>query len=250
MLESSIFFDDNVINIFTDASIISKKEDFNYYIGCAGIAAYRGTTMIKSCSPIITNSTNNESEIYGILCGIKDAIQMKYLYDPKRINLFSDSIISIKGLREWYKTWLSTEQDGIIYSTSGAVKNQNYFIYCMAYIISCDLEINLYHVRGHTDPNNFLQRRKFMNSFLKENKQSYSSMDERLISFLIEGNRFVDEISRSALTNIPKEVFDKYYDSYKKNYQQETRIFNLHDLICNLDIEKYEKLIGGFNIYE
>lgn len=234
------FVSDEILNIFTDASIKRIRNE-NSFIGCPGIIAYVGNQEVYKRIEMIQFSTNNESEIRAI----QMAIEYIYEYIPmhlyiKRINIFSDSKISVYGLREWYKNWFQNVKDGELYGSSGKVKNQKYFICIIKAIEQLGFPINIYHLRGHMANKPALE---FIKSFYKENHIAgyHSQMDNNLRLYLINGNDkidketgIVDEINTSNII-IP--------------YRREDLIspFIYTNLIKSINLTKYETLISGYN---
>ena len=233
------FVSDEVLNIFTDASIKRIRIE-NSFIGCPGMVAYIGYRELNKRLEIMQHSTNNESEIRAI----QMAIEYVYEYIPiipyiKRINIFSDSKISVYGLREWYKNWFMNIKNGELYGSSGKVKNQKYFIFIIKAIEQLGLPINIYHLRGHM----LNKQWQFVDSFYKENHiVGYNGkMDIRLRDYLIHGN---DEIDKE--TGII-DTLDTLNISipYKKDKLINPFIYT--DLINSIDLKKYENLISKYN---
>ncbi|MCK9199101.1 MAG: hypothetical protein M0P49_05815, partial [Bacilli bacterium] len=105
MLMYDDIFNDRTLNIFSDASMTKCETET---IGCYGIVAVTTNTILaRHIFPddtlyhlgIARYSTNNDSELRGILKGVFFALQ--YRNDFETINLFSDSMISIMGLKIW-----------------------------------------------------------------------------------------------------------------------------------------------------
>lgn len=238
----------HTLNIFTDASVKKEVENTEngpayYYISAPGAQAYIGDKLIQSSSSVLPFCTNNEGEITAIQYGIHLAkiLSKQPELGITTINLFSDSKICIYGLREWIFNWVRSEADGILYGSNGPVKNQSRFISIVNDIISSSLRINFYHVRGHLDTISFKNTRTFKNSFIKENHLQ-GDVDDRLILFLIHANSSVDNFTRSFLPN-GKLIFHSNY-KYDLTIQM-SRIFNWHEFIQSLDMNKYKSLIGG-----
>ena len=103
MYNNDIFTPD-AINIFTDASI--KKLNSGETIGCAGCVLIFGELVYRNIQEeyqIIRNTTSNNSEIKAVRLGIHNVLRYKNQY--RKIRLFSDSQISIFGIRERIFNW-------------------------------------------------------------------------------------------------------------------------------------------------
>lgn len=153
-----------VFNIFCDASVGPKS------IGsCAGALVeyfyvnengkkYMPRERSKNFYALIQpDGTNNRGEIAAICLGTIKGLELytqyvKYRNESIRINVFSDSLISIRGIREWMPTWIKKmTPDGILMSSSGKpVKNQWYFKYIYNLILlNPGFKIHYYHQDGH-----------------------------------------------------------------------------------------------------
>lgn len=198
MIGKETFFNENTINIFTDASVRDHGDIVESVAGSVGI--------IPEMQPVcrytrLIGSTNNEGEVYAIYMGILMAIDyITYSRGPKIINLFSDSKISVFGLRDWYHGWISysLNSDKLISSSGQPVKNQEIFIRCMNLIIYYGLKINIYHLRGHIDPSKQRDYYKFLSDFVRSNYLKDEPSRE-LINTLSEFNNMVDYNTRLLL---------------------------------------------------
>lgn len=207
MIEKEAFFGDPyTVNVYTDASVKNHGQVTESIAGI--IVSPNNEIYIKipnmeySFTRLIP-STNNEGEIYAIYMGIIKCIEIRNAFPNINItfNLFSDSRISILGLREWYFGWIknTTEmQSSFLINSSGEeVKNQQIFLRCFNAIISAHIHINFYHVRGHMKID-----RKSYKIFAKDFKSSNHLNDfpsEELMKQLIYMNNEIDNTSRSLL---------------------------------------------------
>lgn len=191
-------FNDKTLNIFTDASISQIGDE---YIGCSGAVACTGyfnnITIVDETFKINRDSTNNNSEIKAIYLGILLAKKFKNQF--KTINLFSDSKISIYGLREWISNWVeSSTGDHLIGSTNKPVSNQSEILSCIYEILDNDININLYHQKGHCETDAHIQQALI--TFKSSNNISRYVTFE-YIANISQWNCYVDNKSRSILYN-------------------------------------------------
>lgn len=209
MIKYEDFFRDDIINVFTDASI--KKVDDTTF-GCPGYAISvasknKGLYNYYTNGKAITlDSTNNQSEIYAIFLGLyatysdinlnRIPIQSQI---PSQINLFSDSKISISGLREWIFNWRYNPKDNLLYSSSGKpVANQHIFLEIINMIIYNNIPVNFYHIDGHKSamsPKDIVQ---CQNDFTKFN-MLYDLVDRDIITEIVVMNNQVDHSTRNRL---------------------------------------------------
>lgn len=141
-----------IFDIFCDASVTNSLRG-----ACAGaFVSERFTQGAKLYINIQPQGTNNSGEIAAIMQGIIAAINIRYaVFEPCRFNIFSDSIISIKGIREWMFQWLNTaNKSGTTTFTSSSgtpVANQIYFKTIFNLITLNGIELFFYHQKGHVD---------------------------------------------------------------------------------------------------
>lgn len=204
MINRETFFNDHTLNIFTDASV--GKYDNNSTESLAGCVVECNGELTHQNFIRIRDSTNNEGEIYAIYMGLSCAVVAKESnrFNKHTINLFSDSKISVFGLREWYNGWIrnSMNSDKLLNSSNEAVKNQDLFIKCINMIVRYELHINIYHVRGHINPLNHSDMSTFIRSFMKENK-IFDDICENLVHKIAYYNNMVDKETRIRLMNDP-----------------------------------------------
>ena len=188
-----------VINLFCDASI-----DLNNKLACGGCYIVRqdpnGEIFTIGHRRILqANATNNSAEILAIWVGVVEALKLRSLYPGAIFRLFSDSKISLYGLRDWLKAWVNNiKPDGTLISSNGQpVMNQQRFIDIFNLIVENNLRIELYHQRGHVK-----ERRMPMEiaraQFIKANKVSPENMGIS-IEQLCVGNDMIDHMTRDAI---------------------------------------------------
>lgn len=188
-----------IINIFCDASI-----DLNRHIACGGcyIASQNNDGTISELDHHLVlqeNATNNSSEILAIWSGVVKAINLRNVYPNAVFRLFSDSKISLYGLRDWLKNWVTRINDeGILISSSGQpVMNQQRFVDIFNLIVENDLNIELYHQRGHVkDGRVSLDRARIQ--FIRANKVPPEGLGLD-IDYLSCCNDKIDNLTRNAV---------------------------------------------------
>ena len=225
-------FNNKTLNIFTDASITTiRKEGHIETIGCPGIYVIGGDKVLELSTEVLRNSTNNNSEIYAILMAVIAA--QKYRANYEYINIFSDSKISVFGLREWIFNWAKNVNNGIMFSSSGKpVANQDIFLKIIYFVINNNLNINLFHVNGHVNANSMTQILEAKKTFIESNHISLD-VDEDLIKQLAIANDVIDNATRDVLLN-------NVYAPVEKSIPFINYIYN------DIDINQYCNLIGGY----
>lgn len=216
-------FNTQTLNIFTDAS---KKTINNISMGCPGYVLvrtdYAGKTyIIEQGSTIEYDSTNNNSEYKAILLGLEAAI--KYRHQYQFINLFSDSKISVYGLREWFiNNW--TLEEGQLIGSSGPVSNQDVISRIIHFIIDNNFRVNLYHQKGHVTNKVFDRAIKV---FMESNRLNY--VDPKLVAMISYYNDIVDKNTKMEL-----EKTDLLINPEVPIYKN----------VSSIDINIYKKLLG------
>lgn len=189
------FINNYTLNIFVDASIrrINKYRS----AGCFGAVAYIGNTKVDEDYRICTKSTNNDSEIKAIRSGVGLAI--KWRNQVRVINLFSDSQVSIFGLRDRIYSW-KIENNKLTGSGDSVIKNQAIYIEIMNMIVNNNLIINFYHQKGHVNPDSYPSLETAVHTFISSNFVR-EKVDIEFIRFISFKNNEVDKTSRSYLYN-------------------------------------------------
>ena len=231
ILTKDDIFNKETLNIFTDASIITLRDkSYIETIGCPGCYVIGGDTELELNTQILRNSTNNNSEITAIFMGVLAA--QKYRSYFRYINLFSDSKISVLGLREWIFNWINSAKEGVMYSSSGKpVANQDIFLQIVYFIINNNLPINLFHVNGHISPTNITQILEAKKTFITSNHINID-VDEELIASFAICNDVIDNATRQILYDNTFSPIEKSNPFIKYFYHP-------------FDKNKYNELIGG-----
>ena len=221
-------FNEESINIFTDASILKLPN--GEYMGAPGCVVVHNDQILESSVFITDDTTNNNSEIKAIRLGVQAALKYKDHFPC--IRLFSDSQICVFGLREWIYKWKTDSTGSTLLSTSGTpVANQEIFLEIANYIVLNNLEIELFHQRGHialTNPDSFIKATDDFNKF------NYNcGADIELVKKLSYYNNMVDEMTRSHLQAKYFEAQYVYQDACKFNLINQVDLSKFHELTHN-----------------
>ena len=201
-----INFNEDTLNIFTDSSVKTMEYGFD---SASAIVALMGDKKVLERVELNRNTTNNYGEIRAIYMGVESAEEINRYFKPKYINIFSDSRISVLGLKEWYKKWDVVDEQGYSLSSSGnRVANQSVIWSIIRFILNNNLHLAIYHVRGHINPNQPGALKQFVHSMRVINKDIGSGLiDEDDLRKLIEGNDYADRLSRDMVRNSEKYPF-------------------------------------------
>ena len=195
-VQLSQFYNINTLNIFSDASIHGKKGN---QTGCYAVVAVVKDDIIDSTYRLVSNTTSNNSEIKGIRGALN--IALKYSNQFQFINIFSDSLVSINGLKSYIYNWKYNKLDNLLYtSTNKPAANQEIFIEAHRMLSTLEQSpciINLWHQSGHIN-NDYSDIQKASESF-KKNNNINGKIDFNFIRYISLWNNYVDQTSRSLL---------------------------------------------------
>ena len=229
-----------VINIFCDASI-----DTDVNVACGGCFIVLqhddgNITPLYHQLCLQTEATNNSSEILAIYTGVNEAIKLRNMYPNAIFRLFSDSKISLYGLRDWIKNWIKNSElrgtDVLISSSGQPVANQQYFIKIFNVIVDYTLCIEFYHQRGHVGESGGVSKDKARAQFIKANKVSPELMGID-IHFLCKYNHIIDNLTRNAVR--------AYVDNGV--ILENTMVEGFCPLICNINANMLPVYISCIN---
>lgn len=201
-LSLSMIYNEDTLNIFSDASFIpglisDKKALGSHYItgfgkGCYCVIAVCGDDIIEKECIISSNSTVNASELKGVRKAL--SIANKYKNQYSRINIFSDSLYSINLVK---KNVIRPCGRIDLVLANRSILLQIYYIYCeLAQYQHC--LITLYHNSGHMNCKNLDDMVTMAKKFQKHNNLE-DKVDLNLVRYVARYNGLVDNISREYL---------------------------------------------------
>lgn len=230
----------NIYDIYVDASINLEQK-----LGCAGMALVdrKRDTMVDSRYLVKPNATNNMCEIIAIWMGIYRAIELLYFESlPFHVNIFSDSQISLFGMREWLPSWIRKRNGNVLINSSGAVSNQIWYEDAYHAIISSGIKIKFFHQKGHVDENRQLSLFAAEKAFRTSNNMT-PHMAGTSPAILAKYNNFVDTTSRDIIIGLLSGKNITEFPGARYMLEIPLRF----DFIDS-DISKYESQIhGGLN---
>jgi ribonuclease HI len=222
----------NAVNTYTDASILT--DDDGFFVSCSGFVTTFHGDIIDSGTKIVYGSTNNHGEVLAIYMGIQSLLSFRE-YDAF-LNLFSDSRISVFGLREWIYGWLKNvdPKTKLLINSSGTkVKNQDIFCNIINYIVENNTHLSIYHQRGHQDPSNVNELEVVRKSFIENND---IELTDDIIREICYYNNVVDNMTRNTLI--------KTYNSPDYNPLKYWKGKIIAQRVLNQNtMERYKKLI-------
>lgn len=140
-----------IYDIFCDASVGPEL-----YGACAGfLVENRSVPIARQMFKLIQpNGTNNSGEVAAVAGAVNFAAnwthQMSQYNAPTHFNIFSDSLITIRGIREWMLTWCKNANGNCLKNAAGKdVSNQEYYKYIYWLVTSFPVSLSFYHQPGH-----------------------------------------------------------------------------------------------------
>ena len=201
-----------VYDIFCDASVGPERKGC-----CSGILIERRPLLIETLDDqpmfsgidrtflysIQPDGTNNSGEIAAVAMGVMAAYDINRQLTIYRddytpwFNIFSDSLISIRGVRDWFPNWIKNmdKHGNLINSSGNIVANQEFFKYIYNTITMNDININFFHQDGHVISN----VTRIIPGFI-QNNNGVSPLDIGISCMqLCASNDFVDNETRRII---------------------------------------------------
>lgn len=212
MVKYEDFVNDKTLNIFCDASILELGKD--NYSGCYGAMAMCKDRLYDQEYFICTNTTNNNSEIKAIRTGVQMASIFKDKFE--NINIFSDSEISILGIRDRIFNWYLC--DGKFYGYNyNPIKSQSVYVEIVTMILNNDITLGMYHQKGHVNTKYTDDINKAIKVFAASNGLR-DSIDTSLIKYISDYNNKIDGLTRLVLrTRVEQAMLPQLGDAIKFN---------------------------------
>lgn len=205
-MNERINFTPLTLNIFTDASVRNMNYGFD---SASGFVAMMGNEKLAEQIQINRNTTNNFGEIYAIQMAVQLAFDVRRSMSkqPKYINIFSDSLISVKGLREWFDGWTLDDNGYLLNSSGEKVANQNIIASIMNMIITYNIDVSFFHIKGHINFNKDSEVEKALSKFEQHNGTvGIGKIGKDTMRRMLECNDYVDNATRESLQhseNVP-----------------------------------------------
>lgn len=197
------------INIFSDASTSIKYRGAPTDV-CYGAIAFCGYQKLDEWYRVLHDSTSNHGEIKGINLAVRLAIDLiNRGYIAHKINIFSDSQLSVFGIRDRCFRW--KEADNHVYSPNGEnqlIASQEVFIETMQLIVEYGLPVFIWDQKAHIAMSNPASLKQAKKAFQNFNRPP-ATVDDDFIYYISQNNNEVDKTSRRILKQT--EVYNKNY---------------------------------------
>lgn len=209
MLCKADLFNEESICIFTDSSF--KRYKYAPHGSAIGATApaycvYHIDNCIEQGFHILHNSTSQQGELYAMLLGVMASYKYRNF---KHIRLFSDNQNAVLAIRERIFKWVEENELYPTLGDFGRISNQPYIMDIIYTIISNNIFIELYHIKGHVDIRSSESVKISKDLFKRSNPFVGDSVGTDLIYQLAFGNNRVDEYSTMMLkTTIHNAEYD------------------------------------------
>lgn len=207
-MDSIFYYSPKTLNIFCDASIMKMPDGET--ISCPGAIAvvtdeHGFQSPIEDKFECLRFSTNNRGELTAILLALQ--LANKYKNDFYTINIFSDSKISVCGLRDWIFGWVKhATPDGNMISSSGEpVMNQDIIKQIVTYVVANNIKFNLYHCKGHVNESGGPM--KAIKVFNTSNRLDVTNMN--MIKLMAQFNDKIDVMTGQVLESYVPEPIEE-----------------------------------------
>lgn len=231
--DKETFVNKDTLNIFTDASL-RKDANPDNNTTCAAAIAFVGDDIIDRQFRIFVGETSNYGEIKAVRLGVELALAHRYNFSS--INLFSDSQISIFGVRDRVFNWRIIDDQLVGYANK-VIKNQTEFLDVINLVTNNNLSINFWHQKGHVDGTNIKNLMYARSTFFESNRpfgSTQTNTDIQFIKYISNCNDMVDHYSRDMLYDV------------SVNKMRVVNPFNFSPRIDHNEIlKKFNILIGG-----
>lgn len=190
------------LDIFSDASVLGKVDVVKGNRVCGGAVSIINGARDLEYHCVMDHATNNYGELTGLYLAVQIAAEYKDVIDE--FNIYSDSNISVMGLKEWIYSWINhMDENGIMYSSSGTeVANQNIIKNIVDFIINTfdpnKHKINFIHCKGHVNINSAFSINTAGVCLARNYRRIPEDLMDR-IPYIQKWNNYIDESTRASL---------------------------------------------------
>lgn len=190
------------LDIFTDASVLGKVDVVKGNRVCGGAVSVINDMRDIEYHCVIDRATNNYGELTGLYLAVQIAAEYKDLVDE--FNIYSDSNISVCGLKSWIYNWINRmDQNGIMYTSSGVeVANQTIIKNIADFIINTfdpnRHKINFIHCKSHVKINSTFGIHSAYNCLSRNYRLVPDDLMDK-IPYIQKWNNYIDESTRASL---------------------------------------------------
>lgn len=203
---SNIMITPLTANIFCDASTTPLQNDI--VDACYGAVAFNMNDKIAEWYRVIHDTTTNHAELRGINLAVNIALILRNNGRYNHFNIFSDSKVSVYGMRDYCKRWLNVNNTLYTIGRRTPVASQDVYVETIKTIVDNDLYVSIWHQNGHVQTDRFESIDHAMRTF-EANNLTRADADLDFIKYISEKNNYVDTMTRETLmsTNVRKKDY-------------------------------------------
>nr|DAI13048.1 MAG TPA: RNAseH-like protein [Caudoviricetes sp.] len=218
-------FNKDSIAVFVDASVNVERNT-----ACSGAVIVDENFDTKYTDVVLSEATNVKGELVAIKIGIEEGLKTH----RKIINLFSDSEISVKSLKEWLFKW---EKKGrhkkILLNSNGEEAVHSAIIMEIVEMIvkNSHVNINIFHQKGHIGSSSYPYS-KIKRLFHNNNG---FIIDDNFIDIMKTYNDMVDHYTKNSL-NIAPTVGRNFTPHVKSMFNIDSEVIQKYKKLATIDI--------------
>ena len=201
-----MIYNKETLNLFSDASMRKlNKHQRDILAGCYGSVAVCEDTIIEELYRENTFTSVPAAELRGIRCSLY--LALKYRFNFRVINIFSDSLYSVQSLRDYCMDWVWCEkEENYRYNKNHTqhkrpIPNQELIYECLALINELKKTniVNIIHQRGHIqNQSDLIPAMDAMKKFNGFN----GLISYNVIRYVASYNNYVDNCTRAIVHRI------------------------------------------------
>lgn len=184
-------FTNDSVCIFTDSSTLKLLDGTTTC--CSGFCIASPYAILETGYSYMNKSTNNRGELYAIILGLQAALKYK-----KRIKIFSDSLYSIRSIRDsiFNQSKFGTAQ---VLETADKkdVLNQDLIMEIIYLILNYKISVQFFHQKGHVSIKSETSVHHALEVFCISNNIPHA--DINLIKIISSYNNIVDTMTKDML---------------------------------------------------
>ena len=240
----------NALNAYSDATQNSNGDI------CCGYIITLNREIIMEEYNVFVDQTSGFGEIFGLYMAIRRVLDICYYYPSCFLNVFSDSLSSVKAVTEysqkWYGRELHKELNNIkknpnvsseekeeknidlivttLKKTNGKKVKDDDILYNIISLITFYKEnIHIFHVPSHHNPNNEIDISNFIQSFITHN---HMYIDDITAREMIYFNSIIDSrVKQHLQSTVTNPDFNP--DKHRRPIPIFRKIIS-NDLLCEL----------------
>ena len=226
-------FNKDSVAVFVDASVNDERNTV-----CSGAVIVDENFDTKYTDVVLSEATNNKGELMAIKIGIEEGLKTH----KKTINIFSDSELSVKSLKEWIFRWAENgkHRNTLLNSNRKQAANSAIIMEIVEMIVkNSHVNINIFHQKGHIGSKSYPYS-KIKRLFHNNNG---FIIDDNFIDIMKTYNDMVDFYTKNSL-NIAPTVGRNFTPHVKSMFNIDSEVIQKYKKLANIDIGGDKKYVN------